>query len=169
MPVKKGYKRPPRWWRSGPKPVPLTERYVAAPNGCWNFSGRLSSRGYGMLKWQSKNTYAHRLMYVQTHGQIPDGLWVLHHCDNPQCINPEHLYAGTPSDNAKDRENRGRGNQRYGERKSDKIPHINAARIIRYMYKTKKGGYRKIGALFGISASHTRNIVTGKCWKENQC
>lgn len=82
-------------------------------NGCWPFIGCLSPNGYGRFRRDN----AHRIAWTIYNGPVPDGKWILHHCDNPSCVNPSHLYAGTPKDNAQDRMKRGR--HRYGTPVSD--------------------------------------------------
>lgn len=86
----------------------LLKKHVVAQNGCWQFLGRPGSDGYGKLKIKGKTIRAHRAYYEHYVGTIPDGLWVLHHCDNPMCVNPEHLYVGTQADNERDKDARGR-------------------------------------------------------------
>lgn len=89
------------------------------PNGCWNFTGAKQRNGYGQLRVNYKRWFAHRLSWTVHHGEIPKDnsyfktMHVLHTCDNPACINPDHLYLGTHSDNMKDRNNRGRTHGRY--------------------------------------------------------
>jgi hypothetical protein len=90
----------------------IWDRTVADPEtGCWEWQGALKSAGYPSLNkkvagrvWQ----YGHQLAFFLAHGPIPDGKWVLHKCGNARCINPDHLYAGTPIDNARDRDRMGR-------------------------------------------------------------
>ena len=67
--------------------------------------------------YQFTETFAHRLSWTMARGPIPAGKWVLHRCDNPPCVNPDHLYIGTAADNAHDRESHGRGNHPIGPRK----------------------------------------------------
>lgn len=77
-------------------------------SGCWEWTGARIGKGYGELRINGKFHYAHRLAFELANGGIPDGLWVLHDCDNPPCANPAHLYAGTVVDNANDCVSRGR-------------------------------------------------------------
>lgn len=86
----------------------MLTKHIVTPNGCWQFSGKPGSDGYGKLKIAGKTVRAHRAYYEQYVGTIPDGLWVLHHCDNPMCVNPAHLYVGTQKDNERDKDARGR-------------------------------------------------------------
>lgn len=83
-------------------------KHTVEPNGCWRFSGKPGSDGYGKLKTNGTTVRAHRAYYTAYVGLVPDNLWVLHHCDNPMCVNPEHLYVGTQLDNERDKDARGR-------------------------------------------------------------
>ncbi len=75
--------------------------------GCWLWSGA-EARDYGQVWFQRKTWRAHRLAYFLTYGPIPDGLYVLHSCDTPLCVRPDHLFLGTQSDNMKDMYAKGR-------------------------------------------------------------
>lgn len=70
--------------------------------GCWVYQGWRSGLQYGQMGYRGKNWAAHRLSYKLFKGEIPDGLDILHKCDNPPCCNPEHLTPGTPKENAED-------------------------------------------------------------------
>lgn len=92
-------------------------KYVSKEkNGCWNWTSNLDSRGYGQIRRQRKTFHAHRFSWQLHKSEIPDGLCVLHRCDNPRCVNPEHLWLGTLSDNTQDMIAKGRSRQggRFG-------------------------------------------------------
>ena len=79
------------------------------PEGeCWVWTGTTTLQGYGQIKRNGRKLYAHRRAYEMTVGPIPDGLVVMHTCDNPPCIRPAHLRLGTPGDNIRDAARKGR-------------------------------------------------------------
>lgn len=98
-----------RFWAKVDKAGP-PHPYDPALGQCWRWTAATSAKGYGLFAY-GWGTLAPRFSYALEHGPIPDGLNILHSCDNPPCANPEHLYAGTHADNAVDRETRGRGRQ----------------------------------------------------------
>jgi hypothetical protein len=77
-------------------------------NGCWEFTGRLNTMGYGQIVYQGKFQLIHRISWRLNKGKIPNGLFVLHRCDNPLCFNPDHLFLGTQQDNLSDMRAKGR-------------------------------------------------------------
>lgn len=88
---------------------------------CWEWTGtKNTTLGHGVMRegprGASKQLFAHRVSWELHNGPIPDGMWVLHRCDNPPCVRPDHLYVGTPADNVRDREARGRSRVLRGSR-----------------------------------------------------
>lgn len=86
----------------------LMEQRGFTCSGCWEFTGFCAPNGYGQIYFDGRTWPAHRLMHTICNGPIPDGLFVLHSCDNPPCINPDHLRAGTSRENTMDSVLRGR-------------------------------------------------------------
>lgn len=80
---------------------------------CWPFLGSKDKLGYGQISLRKGYPIkAYRAAWIVTYGEIPAGKWILHTCDNPSCVNPHHLYCGTPADNARDKVVRLRGTRR---------------------------------------------------------
>lgn len=82
---------------------------VRKGDGCWEWTAWINSNGYGEFTKDHKNLKASRVSWILTYGPIPDGLFVCHHCDNPPCVRPDHLFLGTPLDNMRDMIAKGRG------------------------------------------------------------
>ena len=97
----------------GPKRRSIEERFwakVKKSDGCWEWTGDKNKGRYGSIycSEEKRNLRAHRMSYEMHKGPITDGLWVLHRCDNPPCVNPDHLFLGTARDNIMDAIKKGR-------------------------------------------------------------
>lgn len=82
---------------------------ISSNNSCWIWKKSKTNLGYGKAFYDGKTISAHRLSYILHKGEIPVGLFILHSCDNPSCVNPEHLRAGTQSENIKEMHSKNRG------------------------------------------------------------
>lgn len=82
--------------------------YVEFTEGCWEWAASKSRKGYGRFSYKHKTLGAHRAAFFIFNGWINGNLLVCHTCDNPSCVNPDHLFIGTSSDNARDRDKKGR-------------------------------------------------------------
>lgn len=91
-------------------PNELLNKLDILENGCWEFRGYRTYKGYGSIRYNNQNWTAHRLSYLFFRGEITKGKMVLHTCDNPPCCNPEHLFLGTNQDNMDDMVAKGRKN-----------------------------------------------------------
>lgn len=140
-------------------------------NGCWIWKGSFAGHmGYGRTNFQNKHWQAHRLFYTWYKGEIPDGMFVLHRCDVPSCVNPDHLFLGTAKSNAKDMVKKGRNKHGVGnpfKRGEDGF----SAKLkehqvleIRGMYKPHEFGCKRIADIYGVSKFAIRQIVNRQTW-----
>ena len=128
-------------------------KVVAGPNGCNLWTGCLTSTGYGSLQKDGKTRYAHRVIYEEFFGQIPPRKLICHKCNVRRCVNPLHLYAGTNSENMRDRRDAG---YRISEETREKIRSSNLGR------KFSEEHCRKIAASKAgrrISDSHRQALL----------
>ena len=120
--------------------------------------------GYGRFRLGDKKFLAHRLAWQFTHGSIPEGLCVCHHCDNPGCVNPHHLFLGTRTDNMQDAVRKGRIAHQTGEAHGMSKLTENEVLEIRGLLAEGKRSGEDIGAKFGVSRQTVFKIKTGKVW-----
>lgn len=161
-----------RYRRGHSERVPLEQRFWQkvdrrGDDECWPWVGATDNRGYGAIKGagQRRPEKAHRVSWQLANGPIPIGLWVLHRCDNPPCVNPAHLFLGTAADNSHDAVAKGR-QKPSGLRGSD---HGNAklqeAQVREIVARTKNGeSQRTLAQAYGVSSKTIHNIQHGQAW-----
>lgn len=106
------------------------------PDECWEWQGSKAFYGYGSILYEGGLYRTHRVAWEVYHSPIPDKMCVLHKCDNPKCVNPSHLFIGTQSDNMKDRDKKGRGNQVGGTKHYKSKFTLKQIKQIRELYAT---------------------------------
>ena len=144
-----------------PKPRSLAERFwpkVHKGPTCWIWNAYTDKLGYGYIGaggWHGGKLCAHRVAWELTRGPIPDGLWVLHKCNNPPCVNPDHLYLGTQADNMRDAADAGV----MGSKRLDWWD----VRLIRLAHAAGVS-CKFIGMVFGIHKHHVTSIAKRRAW-----
>jgi len=151
-------------------------------SGCWEWRGAGDNRGYGQYTYLGSKYKAHRFSWMLKHKTIQDGLWVLHKCDNKCCVNPDHLFLGTASDNMQDCLSKGRHipGKAFGVLNGsfthpEKIKHgveVNTARLddgqvrrIRANYVPKVVTRRMLAIEFGVCKRTIDCILAYATWK----
>lgn len=135
------------------------------PNtGCWLWGGRVRSSGYGVGNFEYKIQLAHRYSYLIYKGQFDFKMHVLHHCDVPACVNPEHLYLGDQAQNNLDRDKRGRQRTKHGiDHKLAKLTDETVLEIRR-IHNPKTYPSRKLARMFGVSQGTIMHVLKRVTW-----
>lgn len=161
--------------KRGEPTMPIEERLMSRTKrnektGCIEWQGT-KHNGYGRLIVGSRKdgtrhtTSAHRLSYLLFNGPIPDGYEVCHKCDNPACINPEHLFLGTRQDNVNDREIKGRNIVKIGEEQPRAKLTKKAVKQCRDLYFRGGISYEKLAKRFGVAKRTMMRAIKGITWK----
>ena len=136
---------------------------IRGPDECWEWSA-FRRNDYGVFRLNGRIQQAHRVAWELTNGPITDDLDTLHHCDNPPCCNPAHLFLGTHADNMADRDAKGRGHYFRGEQhpmaklKSTDIP------VIRELLRRGVYGF-EVARRYSVAATTISAIKTGQHWR----
>lgn len=131
----------------------------ADAKACWVWTGHISRRGYGYFHFQSFRVRAHRFAWWATRdGNLPDGQEVCHSCDNPACVNPDHLYLGSHQDNHLD-------SVRKGRKRAWGLQKLNAEQVYQIRRWARSGfTHKDIAVHFGIAPNTISQIVHRKTW-----
>lgn len=135
------------------------------PDECWEWRRSKNPDGYGKVWLFNKMLYAHRISFEITYGKIPENMRVCHKCDNPGCVNPNHLFLGSQKDNMKDMILKGRAIHYCGEEnKSSKLKSKEVCEI-RKLYSMGEYSQRFLADKYNISQRTICDIVNNKKWK----
>lgn len=162
--------------------ISLADRFwakVRKTNSCWLWTGTGTGKGHGELWQAGRMVLAHRISWELHFGPIPLGMGVLHKCDNPPCVRPDHLFLGTQTDNIKDAKRKGRlasgdrhGSQLHPERLARGEKHggakLTAAEVadIRREYSLGKVSQQILGEQYGVNQPEVSRIIRGETWAE---
>jgi len=139
---------------------------IKGPEECWEWGACKNPAGYGVFRGK-ENRLAHRTSYAATHGKIPKNLLVCHNCDNPACVNPNHLFLGAHQDNMADKKAKGRGKtpdtagEKNGRVRLREVDVVN----IRAIYRYTKATHKKLGEIHSVSESAIFSIINRVTWK----
>ena len=152
----------------------LEERFwskvaVGGPDECWPWKGGISGGRYGMFWMDGRVQCAHRAAWQIHNGPIPEGMAICHHCDNPPCVNPAHLFLGSDADNLRDAANKGRCMGQscppiYGEAHGNSKMTEAQVLELRTLYDTGKWSHRSLAGRYGVSARCVYSIVHRITW-----
>lgn len=147
---------------------------IGSESECWEWGGCKNAKGYGAVKWGIKLAYAHRVA-AYLHNIVPTiaapvdrtvSGFVLHSCDNRACCNPRHLRSGTMKDNASDMAERGRRDDRKGEKHPCAKLTWPQVKEIRRGYTAGEASLRELGLKFSVDKTAVYLIVRDKTWKD---
>lgn len=139
---------------------------VAGPHDCWEWGAGRFPKGYGASSRLCGTRIAHRIAYSLCIGPIPEGLQVLHTCDNPPCCNPGHLFPGTNADNVRDRVAKGRNRSRPNPRSCYTFAKLTEDQVREIDRRCANGERQDVVASdYGVSSQTVSAIVTRQRWK----
>lgn len=149
----------------GPPPKPVLERIMAkmlvdADTGCWIFTGKIRKDGYGQTHADGHHLYVHRVAYVELVGPIPEGMLVLHECDNRSCFNPKHLFLGDNKANTADMFAKRRQHSRKGE--CSGMAKLTDVKVLSIRADTRT--QKEIAAEYGVDQSLVSYVKARKIW-----
>lgn len=155
--------------------APLEVRFfnkVKKTETCWIWIGAKDPKGYGRIGTggrKGKDVFAHRLSFKLHKGEIPEGMYICHRCDNPACVKPDHLFMGTQVDNMRDCVRKGRLNpfKPKGEKNPKAKLTWEQVRNMRKNFIAYPGSYKDLSMSYGVRICTISNIIRKKTWIES--
>ena len=144
----------------------LHKKPTPTQSECWEWARAFHGKGYGSIRVNHKTRAVHRVAYELWFGDIPNGMSVLHRCDNPICFNPDHLFLGTPTDNMQDAIKKGRLRPCMGEKHPVAILTEKSVREIRQKHVPYVYTQTRLAKEFKVSQSVIWRIIKRKAWKQ---
>ncbi len=156
----------PRGSKNGqytPKITLFMQKVNKTASGCWEWTGARGRDGYGKFD-DYPETLAHREAWRLFKGDVPPGTSVLHHCDNPPCVNPDHLFLGTQYDNVQDCKKKGRRADCSGERNGRAKLNAEQVAEIRRRHAHSTDTVSTLAPEYGVSRNLIHQILSGHTW-----
>ena len=141
------------------------------PEGCWEFVGRSGKvtgsslkrgGGYAPFLFGGKIRDAHRVSWILEHGEIPSGMFICHHCDNPRCVRPDHLFLGTHAANMRDMVEKGRATRLRGM--DCRITKLTEEQVYEIRESNERGDCVRLAREFGVAPSTIYSVRARKSW-----
>lgn len=133
-----------------------------SPDGCWYWTGYVNPRGYGVIKIGRKAMLAHRFGYLLHKGEIPNGLFACHRCDNPTCVNPDHIFLGTNQDNINDMKMKGRSQDNLGHK--NPRAKLNEEQVLIIRSISHLHSPKSLALMFDVSRACIYDVLNRKRW-----
>jgi hypothetical protein len=145
----------------------ILRRTKRLPNGCRVWTGAHDQKGYGQIRRDGRVYRVHRVIYAAKHGAIPDGTLICHECDNPPCVEEDHLFAGTSKDNTLDMtlKARDRGRFKPGLVPTTRKLSVADVETIRTEYAAGRATQVELARRYRTRQGHISNIITRRAWR----